>query len=64
MSQIRLEQSVKERLAEYKRKHGCKTYSEAVNLLLHINEVKESIENVFVPFLDKITKYLDNETSP
>ncbi len=64
MSQIRLEENVKERLAEYKRNHGCKTYSEAVNLLLHINEIKKTIEKVFVPFLDKIIRYFDNEKSP
>ena len=41
MPTIDLTQKVKERLDKIKEKYGCKTYSEAVNLLLIFYEEKK-----------------------
>ncbi len=41
MPTIDLNQKVKERLNEMKEEYGCKTYSEAVNLLLIFYEEKK-----------------------
>ncbi len=38
MTTIDLNEKVKEKLIEYKEENGCKTYSDAVNLLLKGSE--------------------------
>lgn len=41
MPSIDVSENVKERLEKVKEKYGCKTYSEAVNIILLLLEEKE-----------------------
>jgi len=52
---IDLNEKVKNDLKKVKEAYGCKTYSEAVAILMRANQIEETMSNFFSHIMGKLT---------
>ena len=55
MPTIDLNEKIKNDLKKVKEVYGCKTYSEAVAILMRSNKIEETMNNFFSHIMSKLT---------
>ena len=67
MPTIDLNEKIKDDLKKVKEVYGCKTYSEAVAILMRSNKIEEIMSNFFSHIMGKLTilsQSIDNIKNP